>query len=68
MPQKSLTIAELLAKIRKTQTEFAEEMGVSLQSVNKWISGKATPAVRHCRIIEAKYGVKLVYRGGKNGN
>lgn len=68
MPTKYYTIAELLTKLRKTQTEFAQEMDVKFQTVNKWCNGRAKPATRHCRIIEERYGVQLIYRrGGKNG-
>ena len=59
--EKVYTMRELLKHLRKTQKEFAQENSVVIQTVSKWVTGKSDPSVRHTRLLEEKYGVKLAY-------
>lgn len=58
---KAYTIRELIKHLRMTQLDFAKENDVVIQTVSKWATGKSEPSIRHTRILEEKYGVKLVY-------
>ena len=47
----SKIIKELRLKLLLTQTEFAELLGVSFESVNRWENGKNEPTMRIKRKI-----------------
>lgn len=42
----SYLIKELRNKMLLTQTEFAEQLGVSFGSVNRWENGKYEPTIK----------------------
>ena len=44
-------IKELRKKLILTQTEFAELLGVSFQSINRWEKGKHEPTIKIRRKI-----------------
>ena len=50
-----MTYQEAIKKLRKklilTQTEFAELLGVSFQSINRWETGKHEPTIKVKRKI-----------------
>ena len=50
-----MTYQEVIKKLRKklilTQTEFAELLGVSFQSINRWETGKHEPTIKVKRKI-----------------
>jgi transcriptional regulator with XRE-family HTH domain len=50
-----MTYAEAIKELRKklilTQTEFAELLGVSFQSINRWENGKHEPTIKIRRKI-----------------
>lgn len=49
-------IAELVCETRQrlglTQTQFAQELGVSFQSVNRWENGRTMPLPMALKLIE----------------
>ena len=56
-----MTIKELRNKFRLTQRELSEIVGVSIQSVSAWESGRKNPAYHNIKIMEKHFGVKLGY-------
>lgn len=46
-----------LLRVGATQQSFARQVGVSQQTVSKWITGETTPRLRHLPNIEALLGV-----------
>ena len=51
-----MTYAEAIKELRKklilTQTEFAELLGVSFQSINRWEKGKHEPTIKVKRKLD----------------
>ena len=41
-----------LSRVGSTQQQFATQIGVSQQTVSKWITGETTPRLRHVPRIE----------------
>ena len=66
-----MTYAEAIKELRKklilTQTEFAELLGVSFQSINRWEKGKHEPTIKIKRKL-AKYFIEYDIEEKKNGN
>lgn len=57
----SKVIKELRNKMTLSQVEFAQLLGVSFASVNRWETGKHEPTIKIKRKIKAlmrEYGVK----------
>lgn len=57
----SKVIKELRNKLTLSQVEFAQLLGVSFASVNRWETGKHEPTIKVKRKIKAlmrEYGVK----------
>lgn len=57
----SKAIKELRSKMTLSQTEFAQLLGVSFASVNRWETGKHEPTIKIKRKIKAlmrEYDVK----------
>lgn len=50
-------IKEIRKFVKKSQTEFGKEIGVSLSSVQKWESGENTPTQQVQYVICDKYGI-----------
>ncbi len=54
-----MTYAEAIKELRKklilTQTEFAELLGVSLQSINRWEKGKHEPTIKVKRKLDTYF-------------
>lgn len=52
-----------LVKLRKekgmSQSELAEELGVSRQAVSRWEGGTSLPSIENLRCISTLYGVSL---------
>jgi len=48
-----------LTRVGLTQQQFATEIGVSQQTVSKWITGETTPRFRHLPHIEEVVGVPV---------
>lgn len=58
----SKAIKELRSKMTLSQTEFAQLLGVSFASVNRWETGKHEPTIKVKRKIKAlmrEYDVKI---------
>lgn len=58
----SKAIKELRNKMTFSQTEFAQLLGVSFASVNRWETGKHEPTIKIKRKIKAlmrEYDVKI---------
>lgn len=58
----SKVIKELRNKMILSQTEFAQLLGVSFVSVNRWETGKHEPTIKIKRKIKAlmrEYGIKV---------
>lgn len=58
----SKAIKELRSKMTLSQTEFAQLLGVSFASVNRWETGKHEPTIKIKRKIKAlmrEYGIKI---------
>jgi len=58
----SKAIKELRSKMTLSQTEFAQLLGVSFASVNRWETGKHEPTIKIKRKIKAlmrEYDVKI---------
>lgn len=55
--------AEILTRLRKekglSQTEVAEELGVTRQAISKWESGRAFPSMEKLIALSRVYGVAL---------
>ena len=55
--------AEILTRLRKekglSQTEAAEELGVTRQAISKWESGRAFPSMEKLIALSRLYGVPL---------
>lgn len=49
----ALAIKELREKMTLSQTEFAQVLGVSFASVNRWETGKHEPTIKVKRKIKA---------------
>ena len=67
-------IKELRNKMLLTQTEFADLLGVSFGSVNRWENGKYEPTIkskRKLKVLCLEYNIKFEYfelkEGSKNG-
>ena len=67
-------IKELRNKMLLTQTEFADLLGVSFGSVNRWENGKYEPTIkakRKLKVLCLEYNVKFenfeLKEGAKNG-
>ena len=54
-----MTIKQLRRKLRLTQSEFADKVGVTRQTVNGWETGYKNPSFRSLRIIEKMFEVKI---------
>lgn len=57
----SKVIKELRNKLTLSQVEFAQLLGVSFASVNRWETGKHEPTIKVKRKIKAlmrEYGIK----------
>ena len=54
-----MTYAEAIKELRKklilTQTEFAELLGVSFQSINRWENGKHEPTIKVKRKLDTYF-------------
>ena len=54
-----MTYAEAIKELRKklvlTQTEFAELLGVSFQSINRWEKGKHEPTIKVKRKLDTYF-------------
>jgi putative transcriptional regulator len=48
-------IKELRKKLILTQTEFAELLGVSFQSINRWEKGKHEPTIKVKRKLDTYF-------------
>lgn len=46
-----MTLRELLESVLKSQSEFAQEMGVTRATVSRWVAGERTPSMAHVRKI-----------------
>ncbi len=58
----SKAIKELRSKMTLSQTEFAQLLGVSFASVNRWETGKHEPTIKIKRKIKAlmrEYDIKI---------
>lgn len=62
----TMTYAEGIKELRKklilTQTEFAELLGVSFQSINRWENGKHEPTIKVKRKLATyfiKHGIEV---------
>ncbi len=58
----SKAVKELRNKMTLSQTEFAQLLGVSFASVNRWETGKHEPTIKIKRKIKAlmrEYDVKI---------
>lgn len=44
---------------RRTVTEFAEHLGVSRDTLNKWMNGTRTPAGKHIDMLASKLGSEI---------
>ncbi len=58
----SKSIKELRSKMTLSQTEFAQLLGVSFASVNRWETGKHEPTIKIKRKIKAlmrEYDIKI---------
>lgn len=58
----SKAIKELRSKMTLSQTEFAQLLGVSFASVNRWETGKHEPTIKVKRKIKAlmrEYDIKI---------
>lgn len=58
----SKAIKELRSKMTLSQTEFAQLLGVSFASVNRWETGKHEPTIKIKRKIKAlmrEYDIKV---------
>ena len=67
-------IKELRNKMLLTQTEFADLLGVSFGSVNRWENGKYEPTIkvkRKLKVLCLEYNIKFedfeLKDGAKNG-
>ena len=67
-------IKELRNKMLLTQTEFADLLGVSFGSVNRWENGKYEPTIkakRKLKVLCLEYSIKfedfVLKEGAKNG-
>ena len=67
-------IKELRNKMLLTQTEFADLLGVSFGSVNRWENGKYEPTIkakRKLKVLCLEYNIKFedfeLKEGAKNG-
>ena len=67
-------IKELRNKMLLTQTEFADLLGVSFGSVNRWENGKYEPTIkakRKLKVLCLEYNIKFedfeLKAGAKNG-
>ena len=67
-------IKELRNKMLLTQTEFADLLGVSSGSVNRWENGKYEPTIkakRKLKVLCLEYNIKFedfeLKEGAKNG-
>ena len=65
---------ELRNKMLLTQTEFADLLGVSFGSVNRWENGKYEPTIkakRKLKVLCLEYNIKFedfeLKEGAKNG-
>ena len=70
----SSLIKELRNKMLLTQTEFADLLGVSFGSVNRWENGKYEPTIkakRKLKVLCLEYNIKFedfeLKEGAKNG-
>lgn len=55
------TIKAIRLNLNFTQMTFAEELGVSFSTVNRWENGKSTPnqlAIKTILLTGEKYGIK----------
>ncbi len=52
-------LAELRKKSGLTQSEVAEELGVSRQAVSRWETGEISPSVENLRRLSKLYGVPM---------
>lgn len=46
-----MTLRELLEAALKSQSEFAQEMGVTRATVSRWVAGERMPSMAHVRKI-----------------
>lgn len=67
-------IKELRNKMLLTKTEFADLLGVSFGSVNRWENGKYEPTIkakRKLKVLCLEYNIKFedfeLKEGAKNG-
>ncbi len=44
---------------RRTVTEFAEHLGVSRDTLNKWMNGTRTPTGKHVDMLVSKLGPEI---------
>lgn len=61
MKEKQFKVKELRNKLRMTQREFAQEVGVTIQSVQNWENESKRPSYRSIKIMEKRFEVKLDY-------
>lgn len=54
--EKVIDIRELRDRLGLTQQDFAARLGVSVQSVHRWETGKAKPSRIVCKLIELLLG------------
>ncbi len=52
-------LAELRKKSKLTQSEVAEELGVSRQAVSRWETGEMIPSAKNLRRLSEMYGEPL---------
>ena len=52
MPYKKEDIKQLREKLLLTQAEFAAELGVSFETVNRWENGKHEPTMKAKRKLK----------------
>lgn len=48
---KDLNIKQIRTELLLTQQEFADELGLSIVSIQRWESGKSKPSMKHKRKI-----------------
>ncbi len=58
----SALVCELRQQLNLSQEKFADELGVSLRTVNRWENGRAVPSQMALKLIE-KMLQKMGYRG-----
>lgn len=51
----SIAIKELRMKMLLTQTEFAEFLGVTFETVNRWENGRCEPTMKMRRKLKALF-------------